>query len=874
MRERKNQSNACWISKLNAGNVIVMLLFSAELCILHSQILPYRTAIVEKMTIANSKYMKMWPDPTEPSLPHIAFEWTYATYFVGDMAMYAITLDSSYYNYAVRWAEGLKWEMRNWPDFQMIGQTFVELYQWDPKPERIESVKTWAEGKLGYDEGVWYGWIDPLMIAWPTLPKVQAALYNNNDTRYAEAIYNIFNSAKTICYNATDHLWWRDESFKPPYTEPNGEDCYWSRGNGWVFSGLVRVLDVLPESYPHREEYIRTFIEMAEALRLVQRTDGFWNVSLHDSTHFGGPEETGTAFFTYGIAWGIRKGLLDSSVFLPTVLKAWDALANTALRSDSILGYYQGTGDQPESGQPVTLYSVPNFYDYGVGGFLLAGSEMVKLVDWLSISGYLRLLLTDSANGLPVSGAMIKVSERDGVLTLRGGSNSAGGLIIPVDTGHVVFNISKAGYYGQENLTADIVAGDTVAISIRLARLAKTRISILPEHVFIGRNERFHLSAFNVFSDGYFNTLDTLHQDVVWSMRPSGFATIDSTGWGLSLDVFGTAVAACSSLVSGLTGACSVTIYNSFDNILYYWPLDEGSGAFASDSTGHGNTAAFQGAPEWVAGKYSGALAFDGVNDYLSTALSISVPNFITLSLWFKTTTTTGGKLIGFGNTQTGQSGSYGRHLYMNNAGKIYFSSDFGGENTISTPFSYNDDCWHHAAATFSSEGMMLYVDGALQASNPAVISSPGGVDGKYCRIGFDNIAGWPSAPSSYYFSGQLDDIRVYDIALSASDIASLYGPGTENEPVIITPENLALTASPNPFNPSARISYYLPQKAAISLTLYNPQGKMVKELVSGMVLAGRHTVQVDIGSLASGIYICELKSNAMAKRLKLVLMR
>ena len=386
MRERKNQSNACWISKLNARNVIVMLLFSAELCILHSQILPSRAAIVEKMTIANSKYMKMWPNPTEPSLPHIAFEWTYGTYFVGDMAMYAITLDSSYYNYAVRWADGLLWEMRNWQDFQIIGQTFVELYQWDPKPERIESVKTWAEGKLGYDGEGWYGWIDLLMIAWPVFAKVQAALYNNNDTRYAEMIYNYFYPTKIELYNATDHLWWRDASFKPPYTEPNGEDCYWSRGNGWVFSGLVRVLDVLPESYPHREEYIRTFIEMAEALRLVQRTDGFWNVSLHDSTHFGGPEETGTAFFTYGIAWGIRKGLLDSSVFLPTVLKAWDALANTALRSDSILGYYQGTGDQPESGQPVTLYSVPNFYDYGVGGFLLAGSEMAKLVDWISIS--------------------------------------------------------------------------------------------------------------------------------------------------------------------------------------------------------------------------------------------------------------------------------------------------------------------------------------------------------------------------------------------------------------------------------------------------------------------------------------------------------
>ena len=87
-------------------------------------------------------------------------------------------------------------------------------------------------------------------------------------------------------------------------------------------------------------------------------------------------------------------------------------------------------------------------------------------------------------------------------------------------------------------------------------------------------------------------------------------------------------------------------------------------------------------------------------------------------------------------------------------------------------------------------------------------------------------------------------------------------------------PVNTDLTAQPNPFNPSARISYYLPQNDAVSLKLYTPQGKMVRELAGGVVSAGKHTVQVDAGGLASGIYICELKSNATAKRLKLVLMR
>ena len=306
---------------------------------------------------------------------------------------------------------------------------------------------------------------------------------------------------------------------------------------------------------------------------------------------------------------------------------------------------------------------------------------------------------------------------------------------------------------------------------------------------------------------------------------------------------------------------------------LYYWPLEESGNTSASDATGHGNTAALHGAPICVSGnKYGNALSFDGVDDYLSTSVLQTNPNVFTLSLWFKTTSTTGGKLIGLGDAQTGTSGHYDRHLYMDNAGIIYFGCYNGSVQTISAALACNDNAWHYAAAALSNAGMMLYVDGVLAASNTNVTS--GENYSGYWRMGFDNLTGWTNVPSSNYFSGQLDDIRVYDKAISASDIASLYSLGTENEPVIIKPENMSLAASPNPFNPSARISYYLPQKAAVSLALYNPQGKMVKELVSGMVSAGRHSVQVDVGSLASGIYICELKSNAMAKRIKLVLMR
>ena len=150
-----------------------------------------------------------------------------------------------------------------------------------------------------------------------------------------------------------------------------------------MFAALVRVLDALPanglaaskpgEGGPHRAEYEKDFRDMAGALAAVQRADGFWNVSLADPTDFGGKETSGTALFVYGLAWRIRQKLLDEKTYRPIVARAWRALAEEALHADGYLGYVQGTGKQPSKGQPVTYDSKPDFTDYCLGCFLLAG---------------------------------------------------------------------------------------------------------------------------------------------------------------------------------------------------------------------------------------------------------------------------------------------------------------------------------------------------------------------------------------------------------------------------------------------------------------------------------------------------------------------
>ena len=99
---------------------------------------------------------------------------------------------------------------------------------------------------------------------------------------------------------------------------------------------------------------------------------------MHDAANFGGKETTGTSLFTYGFAWGISKGVLDKSIYLPVVIKAWKGLAS-AVHVNGFLGYVQGTGKEPKDGQPVTFDSMPNFEDFGLGCFLLAGSEVYQL---------------------------------------------------------------------------------------------------------------------------------------------------------------------------------------------------------------------------------------------------------------------------------------------------------------------------------------------------------------------------------------------------------------------------------------------------------------------------------------------------------------
>jgi unsaturated rhamnogalacturonyl hydrolase len=352
--------------------------------------LPSKEKTLHAMTITNRYFMDKWPDVGKRIVherSRASNIWTRAVYYEGLLELYRLDPKPEYMDYMLRWAEFHKWDLRDGDtytrnaDNQCAGQIYLSLYEMDRQPVRMEKIKASIDSMMRTDKIDDWNWIDAIQMAMPVFAKLGVL---HNDPAYWERMHKMYMFTRNHhgdhgLFNPQDNLWWRDKDFDPPYKEPNGEDCYWSRGNGWVFAALVRVLSILPKDAAHRKQYEDDFIEMAEALAKVQRKDGFWNVSLHDPNNFGGKEATGTSLFVYGMAWGIKNGYLNQKKYRPIVVKAWNALLEQSVHDNGFLGYVQGTGKEPKDGQPVTKDSVPNFEDFGLGCFLLAGSAVYDL---------------------------------------------------------------------------------------------------------------------------------------------------------------------------------------------------------------------------------------------------------------------------------------------------------------------------------------------------------------------------------------------------------------------------------------------------------------------------------------------------------------
>jgi PKD repeat protein len=227
---------------------------------------------------------------------------------------------------------------------------------------------------------------------------------------------------------------------------------------------------------------------------------------------------------------------------------------------------------------------------------------------------------------------------------------------------------------------------------------------------------------------------------------------------------------------AGSVGPYAASIVD--DGASSYWRLGEGSGTSVLDWAGVDNLTAGAGVTRGAAGAIAQdtdkASVFSGTETGIASGRTPQEsPNTFTSEAWIKTTTTSGGKIIGFGASPTGNSGSYDRQVYMDNAGRLLFGVYAGGTRTLTSPTSYNDGQWHHVVSSLGPAGMALYVDGQLIGKRTD--TTRGDVFSGYWRIGGDNLGGWPNQPTSSYFNGTIDDVAVYPKELTRSQIQAHY---------------------------------------------------------------------------------------------------
>lgn len=314
---------------------------------------------------------------------HQTTDWTQGAGYAGMMALAGVSGDSKYREAMRAMGESNQWKLGPRPlhaDDQAVGQTYAELYLLYREPGMIGPMRRQFDEVVahlsephslefkGEGEGGLWTWCDSLFMAPPTLMRLYAA---TGDARYRDCAVSNWWRTSDFLYDKEAHLFFRDSTFFAK-REANGQKIFWSRGNGWVMGGLVRVLEFLPNNDPARPRFEQQFKEMAAAILKCQQPDGLWRASLLDPAEYPLQETSGSGFYAYALAWGVNQGLLDRPQYEPAVRRAWTALVG-CVAPDGKLTNVQPIGSDPKK------FAADATEVYGVGAFLLAGSEVYRL---------------------------------------------------------------------------------------------------------------------------------------------------------------------------------------------------------------------------------------------------------------------------------------------------------------------------------------------------------------------------------------------------------------------------------------------------------------------------------------------------------------
>lgn len=315
---------------------------------------------------------------------HALWDWTNGAFYTGVFSAYETLKKPYILDSLVAMGERNQWKPGprvHHADDWTICQTYIDIYR-IKKDKRmiqpfIDTLKVFGNSvnKEVAKNGITWWWCDALFMGPPALVKLGITL---NDKQYFKMSDTLFKQCYDRLYNKEEQLFARDAKYlwkgeATDVKEKNGRLIFWSRGNGWVMGGLVKVISELPASHPVRNFYIELYKQIANKIAAIQQTDGLWRASLLDPDSYPGGEGSGSGFYCYGLAWGINQGILDKDKYLPIVKKAWIGLCGLQ-KENGMIGWVQPIGADPQKN-----FSPDSWEVYGTGAFLSAGSEVIKL---------------------------------------------------------------------------------------------------------------------------------------------------------------------------------------------------------------------------------------------------------------------------------------------------------------------------------------------------------------------------------------------------------------------------------------------------------------------------------------------------------------
>ncbi len=346
--------------------------------------------LLHKIEIVNDTYQASTP------ATQWAF-WDHAAYFTGNMEVYRLTGKARYYEYSDTWCRHNNWQgaterdRSKWRyetygerkefvlfgDWQICFQTYVDMYNLVPADYKVARAREVMDHLLALPQDDFWWWSDALYMVMPVMTKMYRLTGNE---QYLDKLSQCFMWSDSLMWDADAQLYYRDAKYIWPKvtTACDGGKSFWARGDGWVLAALAKVLQDMPHDYRHRPFFEQRFRQLAEGVRACQQQGGYWSRSMLCEGDAPGPETSGTAFFTYGLLWGVNHGLLSREQYGPTIEKAWRYLYDTALQQDNTIGYVQPIGEKPD---PKRVVNAKSRAPFGTAAWLLAACERLRFMD-------------------------------------------------------------------------------------------------------------------------------------------------------------------------------------------------------------------------------------------------------------------------------------------------------------------------------------------------------------------------------------------------------------------------------------------------------------------------------------------------------------